>query len=137
MTQRNNQYYTFYFKLAYTCQTKIYFVRPNITISQFIDDIKMRARGDFDLTDNEDIEIVIVGQYDNINGRDAELAPALQPSNTLLSEFYRNTLMNTSFYIRKISNNLNINIPINNDNVNNIDMSVPRLTNQYVGYENV
>ena len=137
MTQRNNQYYTFYFKLAYTCQTKIYFVRPNITISQFIDDIKMRARGDFDLTDNEDIEIVIVGQYDNINGRDAELAPALQPSNTLLSEFYRNTLMNTSFYIRKIPNNLNINIPINNDNVNNIDISVPRLTNQYVGYENV
>ena len=106
MTQ-NNQYYTFYFKLAYTCQTKIYFVRPNITISQFIDDIKMRARGDFDLTDNEDIEIVIVGQYDNINGRDAELAPALQPSNTLLSEFYRNTLMNTSFYIRKIPNNIN------------------------------
>ena len=137
MTQRNNQYYTFYFKLSYTCQTKIYFVRPNITISQFIDDIKMRARGDFDLTDNEDIEIVIVGQYDNINGRDAELAPAIQPSNTLLSEFYRNTLMNTSFYIRKIPNNLNINIPINNDNVNNIDISVPRLTNQYVGYENV
>lgn len=134
---RTNSYYKFYFKLAYTCQTKIYFVRPNITISQFIDDIKMRARGDFDLTDNEDIEIVIVGQYDNINGRDAELAPAIQPSNTLLSEFYRNTLMNTSFYIRKIPNNLNINIPINNDNVNNIDISVPRLTNQYVGYENV
>jgi hypothetical protein len=97
----------------------------------------MRARGDFDLTDNEDIEIVIVGQYDNINGRDAELAPAIQSSNTLLSEFYRNTLMNTSFYIRKIPNNLNINIPINNDNVNNIDISVPRLTNQYVGYENL
>lgn len=136
MTQ-NNQYYTFYFKLAYTCQTKIYFVRPNITISQFIDDIKMRARGDFDLTDNEDIEIVIVGQYDNINGRDAELAPAIQPSNTLLSEFYRNTLMNTSFYIRKIPNNININIPVNNGNENNIDMSVPRLRNQYISYENV
>ena len=136
MTQ-NNQYYTFYFKLAYTCQTKIYFVRPNITISQFIDDIKMRARGDFDLTDNEDIEIVIVGQYDNINGRDAELAPALQPSNTLLSEFYRNTLMNTSFYIRKIPNNINITIPVNTGNENNIYMSVPRLRNQYISYENV
>ena len=136
MTQ-NNQYYTFYFKLAYTCQSKIYFVRPNITISQFIDDIKLRARGDFDLTDNEDIEIVITGQYDNINGRDPELAPAIQPSNILLSQFYQNTHMNTSFYIRKIPNNLNINIPINNDNVNNIDISVPRLTNQYVGYENV
>jgi hypothetical protein len=136
MTQ-NNQYYTFYFKLAYTCQSKIYFVRPNITISQFIDDIKMRARGDFDLTDTEGIEIVITGQYDNVNGRDPELAPAIQPSNTLLSEFYRNTLMNTSFYIRKIPNNLNINIPINNNNEDNFDISVPRLINQYVGYENV
>jgi hypothetical protein len=97
----------------------------------------MRARGDFHLTDDEDVEIVIAGQYDNINGRDAELAPAIQPSNTLLSEFYRNTLMNTSFYIRKISNNLNLNIPINNDNVNNFEISVPRLTTQYVGYENV
>jgi hypothetical protein len=97
----------------------------------------LRARSDFDLTDNEDIEIVIVGQYDNINGRDAELAPAIQPSNTLLSEFYRNTLMNTSFYIRKIPNNININIPVNNGNENNIDMSVPRLRNQYISYENV
>jgi hypothetical protein len=136
MTQRN-QYYTFYFKLAYTCQSKIYFVRPNITISQFIDDIKLRARGDFDLTDNEDIEIVITGQYDNVNGRDPELAPAIQPSNILLSQFYQNTHMNTSFYIRKISNNININIPINNDNENRFDLSVPRLRTQYVGYENV
>lgn len=135
MTQRN-QYYTFYFKLAYTSQTKIYFVRPNITISQFIDDIKLRARGDFNLTDNEDIEIVITGQYDNVNGRDPELAPAIQPSNMLLSQFYQNTHMNTSFYIRKISNNININIPINN-NENGFDISVPRLTTQYVGYENV
>jgi hypothetical protein len=136
MTQ-NNQYYTFYFKLAYTCQSKIYFVRPNITISQFIDDIKLRARGDFNLSDNEDIEIVITGQYDNVNGRDPELAPAIQPSNILLSQFYQNTHMNTSFYIRKISNDININIPINNDNENRFDLSVPRLRNQYVGYENV
>lgn len=136
MTQ-NNQYYTFYFKLAYTCQSKIYFVRPNITISQFIDDIKLRARGDFNLSDNEDIEIVITGQYDNINGRDPELAPAIQPSNILLSQFYQNTHMNTSFYIRKISNNININIPINNDNENRFDLSVPRLRNQYISYENV
>jgi len=132
-----NQHYTFYFKLAYTCQTKIYLVRPNITISQFIDDIKLRARSDFDLTDNEDIEIIVAGQYENVNGRDAELAPALQPSNTLLSQFYRNNHMNTSFYIRKIPNNININIPVNNENENRFDLSVPRLRNQYVGYENV
>ena len=136
MTQ-NNQYYTFYFKLAYTCQTKIYFARPNVTISQFIDDIKLRARSDFHLTDDEDVEIVIAGQYHNINGRDPELAPAIQPSNILLSEFYRNNLMNTSFYIRKTPNNLSIDIPINNDNENNYDICVPRIRNQCVGYENV
>jgi hypothetical protein len=97
----------------------------------------LRARSDFDLTDNEDIEIIVAGQYENVNGRDAELAPALQPSNTLLSQFYRNNHMNTSFYIRKIPNNININIPVNNENENRFDLSVPRLRNQYVGYENV
>jgi len=132
---QNNPYYTFYFKLAYTCQTKIYFVRPTSTMSQFIDDIKLRARGDFNLNDDEDIEIVIAGQYDNVNGRDPELAPAIQPSHILLRDFYRNIHMNTSFYIRKISNNYTINFPLDNDIENNI--SVPRITPQYVGYENV
>ena len=132
---QNNPYYTFYFKLAYTCQTKIYFVRPTSTMAQFIDDIKLRARGDFNLNDDEDIEIIIAGQYHNVNGRDPELAPAIQPSNMLLSDFYRNIHMNTSFYIRKISNNYTINFPLDNDIENNI--SVPRITPQYVGYENV
>ena len=134
---QNNPYYTFYFKLAYTCQTKIYFVRPTSTMSQFIDDIKLRARGDFNLNDDEDIEIIIAGQYHNVNGRDPELAPAIQPSNMLLSDFYRNIHMNTSFYIRKISNNYTINFPLDNDIENNINISVPRITQQYVGYENV
>ena len=134
---QNNQYYTFYFKLAYTCQTKIYFVRPTSTMAQFIDDIKLRARGDFNLNDDEDIEIIIAGQYHNVNGRDPELAPAIQPSNMLLSDFYRNIHMNTSFYIRKISNNYTINFPLDNDIENNINISVPRITQQYVGYENV
>ena len=101
-----NQYYTFYFKLAYTTENKIYFVRPNITIRQFIDDIKMKVRGDFNLKDNEDIEIIMAGQYYNVNGRDAELAPAIQPSNIRMSKFYRNNLKSTAFYIRKISNSL-------------------------------
>lgn len=137
---RINPYYNFTFKLAYTCQTKEYFVRPNQSIRQFIDDIKMRARGDFHLTDDEDIEIVEAGQYYNINGRDPELAPALQPSNVLLGEIYENNYKNTAFYIRKIHNYLTLDIPIyseNNDIENNIDRHVPRISNQYVGYENV
>ena len=133
---RTNSYYKFYFKLAYTCQTKEYFVQTNITISQFIDDIKMRARGDFHLTDSEHIEIVEAGQYDNVNGRDAELAPALQPSNVLLCEIYENTYKNIAFYIRKTPSHLSVDIPTS-DIENNIGPCVPRIRNQCVGYENV
>jgi hypothetical protein len=133
---RSNPYYEFDFKLVYTCQTKKYFVRPNITLSQFIDDIKMRARGDFNLQITEDIEIVEAGQYYNINGRDPELAPALQPSNVLLSEIYENTYKNIAFYIRKIPSYLTIDVPTNY-NENSMGTYVPRIRNQCVGYENV
>ena len=134
----NNQYYEFYFKLAYTNKIKKYFVQPNISIDQFINDIKMRARSDFDLKNNEEIEIVEVGLYNNINGYDAELAPAIQSSNMLLSNLYGNH-KNMSFYIRKITNftNLTLDIPESSDIENNIGMYVPRPTHQYVGYENV
>ena len=133
---RTNSYYDFDFKLAYTCQTKTYFVKSNITINQFIDDIKMRARIDFNLQITEDIEIVEAGQYDNINGFNPELAPALQPSNVLLCEIYENIYKNITFYIRKIPSYLTIDMPTN-DIENNMDVYVPRLRNQYVGYENV
>lgn len=133
---RTNSYYDFDFKLAYTCQTKTYFVKSNITINQFIDDIKMRARIDFNLQITEDIEIVEAGQYDNINGFNPELAPALQPSNVLLCEIYENIYKNITFYIRKIPSYLTIDMPTN-DIENNMDICVPRIRNQYVGYENV
>lgn len=133
---RTNSYYELYFKLAYSCQTKKYFVRSNVTLSQFIDDIKMRARSDFHLSDDEDVEIVEAGQYHNINGRDPELAPALQPSNVLLSEMYENTNKNIAFYIRKIPNYLTIDVPTNY-NENSMGTYVPRIRNQCVGYENV
>ena len=133
---RTNSYYDFDFKLAYTCQTKTYFVKSNITINQFIDDIKMRARIDFNLQITEDIEIVEAGQYDNINGFNPELAPALQPSNVLLCEIYENIYKNITFYIRKIPSYLTIDMPTN-DIENNMDICVPRIRNQCVGYENV
>ena len=96
----------------------------------------MRARIDFNLQITEDIEIVEAGQYDNINGFNPELAPALQPSNVLLCEIYENIYKNITFYIRKIPSYLTIDMPTN-DIENNMDVYVPRLRNQYVGYENV
>jgi hypothetical protein len=63
---------------------------------------KKRIRENFNIDNNYDIEIIEAGQYNNANGRDAELAPALRPSDTTLIQQYRNTYKDKSFYIRKI-----------------------------------
>jgi len=94
--------------MIYTCQTKNYLVNPNISMNQFISEIKVRARGDFRLSINEDIEIAEAGHPNNINGHDAELAPALEPSNTSIRQIYENKYKQTAFYIRKIPLVLNL-----------------------------
>jgi hypothetical protein len=92
--------YEFYFKLAYTCETTIYLFNPCITITNFIGIVKRKVPSDFNLYNDENIEIVETGQYDNINGIDSEKAPALEPSDATLEEMFggRNSL--PSFYIR-------------------------------------
>ena len=67
----------------------------------FIREIRQRAPADFDLNCNEDIEIVEMGQFNNIYGHDAELAPALEESDRTLRELYGNRHKSTSFYIGK------------------------------------
>jgi hypothetical protein len=67
-------------------------------MTNFILNTKKRIRENFNIDNNYDIEIIEAGQYNNANGRDAELAPAL----TSLIEKYRNTYKDTTFYIRKI-----------------------------------
>ena len=111
---RSNDSYQFYFKLAYTCQTKIYDINPNISIRNFIEDIRYRARYDFNIEQDEDIEIIEAGQPNNINGRDAELAPAIEPcSDYTIREIYGNTYRSTAFYIRKIPIVYTLNLPEN------------------------
>jgi len=95
-------YYEFYFKMVYTCQTKFYTVNPDLSIKNFIEDIKNRAIIDFNINLNEDIEIVEAGNPDNINGRDAELAPALEPLDTTVRQIYGNRHKNIAFYIRRV-----------------------------------
>jgi hypothetical protein len=102
----SNTYYQFYFKLAYTCETKNYSVKSDITVKKFIDKIKKKARNDFNIRYNEDVELVETGHYDNINGIDAEKATALEPSNFTLSEKYGNLSQLPSFYIRIIRRSL-------------------------------
>lgn len=111
--ESSNNYYEFYFKLAYTCQAKIYSVKSDITIKKFIDKIKKKARNDFNLRYNEDVELVETGHYDNINGIDAEKAAALEPSNFTLFEKYGNLAILPSFYIRIIRRSLVVDLTNN------------------------
>ncbi len=93
----------FYFKMIDTTQTIYYDIELNSTITSFILNIKNKVRENFNIDNNNAIDIVEAGQFDNINGRDAELAPALEPSNLTLLQKYENTYKQTSFYIRNRS----------------------------------
>jgi len=90
-----------------------------MSITEFINYVKRKIRVDFDIDNNYSIEIVEAGQFNNENGRDAELAPALEYSNISIREKFNN-YKQTAFYIRKIDRPLRINIPdyVENDNDN-------------------
>ncbi len=97
--------YKIYFKVVYTSETATYLFNPAITIKTFIILSKRKARADFLSNGNNlnvEIEIVETGQCDNINGRDAEQAPALEPSDETLEERFGSRHILPSFYIRII-----------------------------------
>ena len=92
-----------YFKQVYTCKTQTYPVNINYTVAQLYEFITAKAfSDDFGINCNSyKIEIVEAGQFDNINGRDAELAPALDPnSDTTLRQKYGDNIKHKAFYIR-------------------------------------
>ena len=91
----------FYFKTIDTSQTIYYDIELNSTIASFILNVKNKVRENFNIDNNYAIDIVEAGQFNNINGPDAELAPALEPSNLTLLQKYENNYKQTSFYIRK------------------------------------
>ena len=100
-----------YFKQVYTCNTHMYRVNYDSTIAQLYEFITAKAYSDdFGIDPNYNIEIVEAGQFDNVNGRHAELAPALNKNSELtLREKYRDNIKNIAFYIRP---KLFINIPV-------------------------
>jgi hypothetical protein len=135
MNSLNDFYYQFYFKLAYTCETKIYSINPNITIKNFINYIKHNARYDFHIEDNEDIEIVEAGQPNNINGRDAEQAPAIIASDETVRQKYGARYTTIAFYIRKIPAEIRLTIPEQYVEINEYNNS--STVNEIIGNENV
>lgn len=91
--------YTNTFKIVYTSDSKEYSFDPTMTVTEFIADVRAKAFADLNFPD---VEILVCGQYDNVNGRDAELAPAIQDSDTRIDHLY-NPQTTPSFYIRPIT----------------------------------
>jgi hypothetical protein len=119
--------HSFYFKVVYTCQTINYDIDLDMSISEFLNYVKDKIRHDLGVDNNYEIEIVEAGQFDNVNGRDAEVAPALEHSDTTIREKFNN-YNQTAFYIRPvIRSRLSLEQPqIENNSENNIIPTIPR-----------
>ena len=92
-----------YFKQVYTCKTQTYTININYTMRQFYEFITTKAYSvDFGINQNSyKIEIVEAGQFDNVNGHNAELSPAInQNEEVTLREKYGDNLKHKAFYIR-------------------------------------
>ena len=122
MTEFEPETIKLYFKQVYTCKTKEYRVNYNYTLAQLYDYITPKAfSDDFGIDQNSyKIEIVEAGQFDNVNGRDAELAPALDPNEEItLRNKYGDDIKHKAFYIRPVlisrsrRNVLRLEIPTN------------------------
>ena len=113
--------HSFYFKVVYTCETMNYDIDLDMSISDFINIVKNRARQDFNIDNNNIIEIVIAGQSNNVNGRDAEQAPALENSDMTIREKLGDGYKYVAFYIRPVMlNRLSLEQPqIENNNIEN------------------
>ena len=111
-----------YFKQVYTCKTNVYRVNCDHTMAQFYEVITARAySSDFSIDRSYKIEIVETGQFNNINGQDAELAPALDPNDGItLRQKYGDNIKNIAFYIRP---KLFITIPVISEDNQNIPMT--------------
>lgn len=107
--ENSEELYTFYFKIVYTGRTSHWGFSPNITIKKFIEEVENNMRG---IQPNHDIEIIEAGQYNNINGSDAELAPKINYHDEYtLRDVYGNKWRNTAFYIRFIPTTQNSDSP--------------------------
>ena len=100
---QTNLYYEFYFKIPYTTNTFTVHIHQDTTIEKFKEIVFERCRTLYPDFTNNLFEIVEAGKFYNINGRDPELAPAINyPEDTTLREIYHSIWKSASFYIRPI-----------------------------------
>lgn len=110
------------FKFAYSTTAFKLQVDIEQTVTDFIVFVKENAIKLLNVSDDNDIEIVKAGQFNNPNGRDPELAPALNNSDYTLYEYFQDDIYygRIAFYIRikknnTIMNNLSIIVPDENN----------------------
>ena len=89
-----------YTKLAYTDTTKTYHVDDTLTTRELVTYIRENVYRDMNIENNRIIELVETGQFDNVNGRDPEVAPAFVPTELTLTEKFGGSNTLISFYIR-------------------------------------
>jgi hypothetical protein len=103
----------FTFKHVGGCHQSRHEVNIDGTMEEFLRIIKYLIAVECELCENPQaiddnvlnrIDIIEAGQFHNINGRDAELAPPLEPSNKLFKYYFEKRINTTAFYIR-IRNN--------------------------------
>ena len=100
---QTNLFYEFYFKIPYTEKTFTIQIHPDTTIEKFKEITFDKCRTLYPDFANNLFELVEAGKYYNINGRDSELAPAINyPENLTLREIYNSIWKSASFYIRPI-----------------------------------
>ena len=102
---QNILYYEFYFKVPYTTRTFTIQFHPDTTIEKFKEIVFDKNRTLNPHYQEENLfEIVEAGRFNNVNGRDAELAPAIDyPDEWTLSEVYDSIWKTSAFYIRPIA----------------------------------
>lgn len=88
----NEDVYSFKFKYAYKSKVLILDFDPNITMKEFINQVKKKVN-------NDKIEIVKAGQYRD--GTYPEDAPHVISSDNTLKTIYGSNWKNIAFYIRK------------------------------------
>ncbi len=86
-----------YVKLVYTCTTNTYNLDTNVTVTEFIQNIKNSIYNDsiFNIGTEFPIEIIHAGQYNN-NCKPEEAEPVAQSDENAQTRFGRNL----AFYVR-------------------------------------
>lgn len=99
---QNSRYYEFNFKIAYTTRSFTINFHPDTTIEKFKEIVFDKNRIlNSDYHPGNLFEIVEAGRVYNINGRDPEVAPAINyPDDCTLREIYDSIWKTAAFYLR-------------------------------------